>query len=100
LSHKSFSLKESFIFPTLLSLPLEVSLWEVTLRWPLVSMNLSPFSNHGPVKISNDFLVLPDGLVDRLFLFSKIFGKEKGCRSTAFPLPFSWGDCLLPPTAV
>jgi hypothetical protein len=33
-------------------------------------------------------------------LLPEIFGKEKGCRSTAFPLPFSWGDLFLPPLAV
>src|SRR5580692_9634890 len=53
-------------------------------------LSLSPFLDHWRVKISYDFLAPADSFVDCRFPSAKIFGKEKGRQSAAFPLPFSW----------
>src|SRR5580704_10923809 len=57
---------------------------------PFCFLSLSPFLDHWRVKISYDFLAPADSFVDCRFPSAKIFGKEKGRQSAAFPLPFSW----------
>jgi len=52
------------------------------------ALNLSPFLNHWPLKISNDSLVLVDGLVDRRFLFPEILERRKDAAAPLSPSRF------------
>jgi hypothetical protein len=55
------------------------------------NLNLSPFSNHGPLKISNDSLVLLDGLVDRCLSAVQDIWKGERMPEHRFPLPVFLG---------
>jgi len=70
------------------------------LRQPRWLMSLSPFLNHWPPKISYDFLVLTNGLVDRCFSVSRDIWKGERLPWHRFLPPVFLGDSFLPPPVV